>query len=113
MQKDNLKAGMVLETRCGIKFLLMPYSGMTNTLYAYDMTNYKDRVSLDVWSDSLIHKFLDTMDIVNIFAIDNFREYLASGSINLGLVWSRPSREELEQYLGSLVQELKGILDLY
>ena len=46
MKKNNLKAGMVLITRGGESFLVLPYSGTSSNLYAFNTKN-SNQVNLD------------------------------------------------------------------
>ena len=76
MKKNNLKAGMILITRGGESFLVLPYSGTSSNLYAFNTKN-SNQVNLDIWDDNLLNKFENTaMDVIEIQAIKSFTTVL-------------------------------------
>lgn len=112
MKKYNLKSGMVLETRKGRKLLILPFSGTSESLYAFDTEN-SSQVNLNIWDDNLLHKFSDTsMDIVKVYALESFRDILIDEPYQAKLIWERPSDAELKAYLEELLVKVQGVLEL-
>lgn len=113
MKKNNLKAGMVLITRGGESFLVLPYSGTSSNLYAFNTKN-SNQVNLDIWDDNLFNKFENTsMDVIEIQAIKSFRE-LVSGEITEAMsLWKRPSEAQLKLELEQLLKQVQAILGFF
>ena len=63
---------MVLVTRNNESFLILPYSGTSTNLYAYNTKN-SSQVNLDIWDENLFNRFENPdMDVVEVQAIKYF-----------------------------------------
>lgn len=112
MKKNNLNVGMVLITRSGESFLVLPYSGTSLSLYAYNTKN-SSQVNLDIWDDNLLNKYEDvTMDVVEVQAIKYFRELVSGEITEVTSLWKRPSEAQLKLELENLLRQVQEILDV-
>lgn len=112
MKKYNLRSGMILETRKGRKLFILPFSGTSESLYAFDTEN-SSQVNLNIWDDNLLHKFNDPgMDVIKVYALDSFRDILIDEPYEAKLIWERPSEAELKSYLEELLIKVQGVLEL-
>ena len=113
MKKNNLKAGMVLITRGGESFLVLPYSGTSSNLYAIKKKN-SNQVNLDIWDDNLFNKFENTsMDVIEIQAIKSFRELVSGEITEVMSLWKRPSEAQLKLELEQLLKQVQAILGFF
>lgn len=115
MKKSNLRAGMLIETRAGKQYFLLPYNGKSDTLYAYDLEKVTSKTNTDIWCENLIHKYKDAdMDIVKVFYVESFNQILDSeSSPTFNLLWTRPSEAELMECLAEIVLQLQEVLTLF
>ena len=112
MKKSNLKAGMVLITRNRESFLVLPYSGTSSSLYAFNTKN-NSQINLDIWNEHLLNKYENKdMDVVEIQAIKQFRELLSGEITEVATLWKRPTDAQLKQELEKLLNQVQNILDV-
>ena len=112
MKKYNLKPGMILETRKGEKLFILPYNGLSDNLYAFNVEN-ASQVNLNIWSDSLLHKFNDPdLDTVKVYALESFRDILIDEPYQAKLLWQRPDEVELKAHLEDLLRQVQEVLEL-
>ena len=113
MKKNNLKAGMVLITRGGESFLVLPYSGTSTNLYAYNTKN-SSQVNLDIWDENLFNRFENPdMDVVEVQAIKYFRELVSGEVTEVTSLWKRPSEAQLKLELENLLKQVQSILGFF
>ena len=110
MKKSSLNTGMVLVTRNNESFLILPYSGTSTNLYAYNTKN-SSQVNLDIWDENLFNRFENTdMDVVEVQEIKYFRELVSGEITEVTSLWKRPSEAQLKLELENLLKQVQSIL---
>ena len=113
MKKSNLKAGMVLVTRNEETYIVLPYSGLTSSLYAFNTKN-SSQVNLDVWDENLLNRYDNgAMDVVEIRAIKSFRDLVSGEITEVTSLWKRPSEAQLKLELEQLLKQVQAILGFF
>lgn len=112
MKKSSLNTGMVLVTRNNESFLILPYSGTSTNLYAYNTKN-SSQVNLDIWDENLFNRFENPdMDVVEVQAIKYFRELVSGEITEVTSLWKRPSEAQLKLELESLLKQVQSVLGI-
>jgi hypothetical protein len=112
MKKSNLKSGMVLVTRNNESFLVLPYSGTSTNLYAFNIKN-SSQVNLDIWDDNLLNKYSNSaLDVVEVQAIKYFRELVSGEVTEVTSLWKRPSEAQLKLELENLLKQVQSVLGI-
>ena len=110
MKKSSLNTGMVLVTRNNESFLILPYSGTSTNLYAYNTKN-SSQVNLDIWDENLFNRFENQdMDVIEVQAIKYFRELVSGEITEVTSLWKRPSEAQLKLELENLLKQVQSIL---
>lgn len=113
MKKSNLNTGMVLVTRNNESFLILPYSGTSTNLYAYNTKN-SSQVNLDIWDENLFNRFENQdMDVIEVQAIKYFRELVSGEITEVTSLWKRPSEAQLKLELENLLKQVQAILGFF
>jgi hypothetical protein len=113
MKKSNLKAGMVLVTRNEETYIVLPYSGLTSSLYAFNTKN-SSQVNLDVWDENLLNRYDNqAMDVLEVRAIKSFRDLISGEITEVTSLWKRPSDAQLKAELEELLAQIQEVLTLF
>ena len=113
MKKSNLKAGMVLVTRNEETYIVLPYSGLTSSLYAFNTKN-SSQVNLDVWDENLLNRYDNqAMDVLEVRAIKSFRDLISGEITEVTSLWKRPSEAQLKLELENLLKQVQSILGFF
>ena len=113
MKKSNLKAGMVLVTRNEETYIVLPYSGLTSSLYAFNTKN-SSQVNLDVWDENLLNRYDNqAMDVLEVRAIKSFRDLVSGEITEVTSLWKRPSEAQLKLELENLLKQVQSILGFF
>ena len=113
MKKSSLNTGMVLVTRNNESFLILPYSGTSTNLYAYNTKN-SSQVNLDIWDENLFNRFENQdMDVIEVQAIKYFRELVSGEITEVTSLWKRPSEAQLKLELENLLKQVQAILGFF
>ena len=113
MKKSNLKAGMVLVTRNEESFIVLPYSGLSGSLYAFNTKN-SSQVNLDIWNENLLNKYdNESMDVLEVRAVKSFRDLVSGEITEVTSLWKRPSDAQLKAELEDLLVKIQEILTLF
>ena len=112
MKKSSLNAGMVLVTRNNESFLVLPYSGTSTNLYAFNVKN-NSQVNLDIWDDNLLNKYENSaMDVIEVQAIKYFRELVSGEITEVTSLWKRSSEAQLKLELENLLKQVQSVLGI-
>ena len=112
MKKSSLNTGMVLVTRNNESFLILPYSGTSTNLYAYNTKN-SSQVNLDIWDENLFNRFENQdMDVIEVQAIKYFRELVSGEITEVTSLWKRPSEAQLKLELENLLKQVQSVLGI-
>lgn len=112
MKLSDIKVGMILETREGNKFLVLPFNGVKDDLYGY-CTKTNTRVTISRWNEYLFNRCgLVDDDIVKVYALKEFTTLLSGEGGTSTLIWERPTTTDIKKYVEEMILQMENILHL-